>query len=258
MAWFETRGLDYRYGQGPLVVRGVSFGLERGRLMAVIGANGSGKSTLLRMMAGLLRPLGGEMRLDGRALAAMPARARAREIAYVPQAALPVFPFAALEVVLSGRSPHLGAFGFEGPRDREKALEALEAIGAAHLAARRVTDLSGGERQMVVLARALAQEPRLLLLDEPSAALDLKHRAGLVRALARLRDERGLTAILVTHDLGMVGSTFDRVLAMRCGEVAAEDAPDRVLETALLARIYDEPNVRAGRIDGRAVVWVEA
>jgi iron complex transport system ATP-binding protein len=111
---------------------------------------------------------------------------------------------------------------------------------------------------MVVLARALAQEPRLLLLDEPSAALDLKHRAGLVRALARLRDERGLTAILVTHDLGLVGSTFDRVLALRCGEVAAEDEPDRVLETALLARIYDEPNVRAGRIDGRAVVWVEA
>jgi iron complex transport system ATP-binding protein len=176
----------------------------------------------------------------------------------VPQAALPVFPFAALEVVLSGRSPHLSAFGFEGRRDREKALEALETIGAAHLAGRRVTDLSGGERQMVVLARALAQEPRLLLLDEPSAALDLKHRAGLVRALARLRDQRGLTAILVTHDLGMVGSTFDRVLALRCGEVAAEDAPDKVLETALLAHIYDEPNVRAGRIGGRAVVWVEA
>ena len=258
MAWFEAQGLDYRYGDGPLVVRGVSFHLERGRMMAVIGANGSGKSTLLRMLAGLLRPAAGETRLEGRALASLPARARAREIAYVPQSGLPVFPFAALEVVLSGRSPYLGTFGFENRRDRQRALAALDAIGALHLAGRRVTDLSGGERQMVALARALAQEPRLLLLDEPSSALDLKHRTGLVRALARLRDEQGLTAILVTHDLGLLGSRFDRVLALRGGEVAAEDTPDQVLESALLAQIYDEPNVRAGRIGGRSVVWVEA
>ncbi len=137
-------------------------------------------------------------------------------------------------------------------------MAALESTGAAHLADRNFTGLSGGERQMVILARALAQEPRLLLLDEPSASLDLKHRAELMRALARLRETRGLSVIMITHDLQLTGSLFDRILALRCGEIAAQGTPDEVLKGDLLAEVFGEPNVRAQRIGKQTLVWIDA
>jgi iron complex transport system ATP-binding protein len=176
----------------------------------------------------------------------------------MPQTAATAFPFAVLDVVLSGRAPHIPRFRLEGARDRDVAMEALERAGAAHLAGRAVTELSAGERQMVTLARALAQEPRVLLLDEPSSALDLKHRADLMRALARLREERGLAIVMITHDLQLTGSLFDRILALRGGEVAAAGRPDEVLRSELLAEIYGEPNVRARRMGAQTLVWIEA
>jgi iron complex transport system ATP-binding protein len=254
----EARGLSYAYANGPMAVHGVSLSVPPASMTAVIGANGSGKSTFIRMLAGLFQPAAGEVLLDGRPLAAWPPRSRAREIAYMPQTATAAFPFPALDVVLSGRTPHLPRFHLEGARDREIAMEALEAAGAAHLAARPVTALSAGERQMVALARALAQQPRVLLLDEPSSALDLKHRAGLMRALARLRGERGLAIVMITHDLQLTGSLFDRILALRDGETAACGRPDEVLRSDLLAEVYGEPNVRAQRMGAQTLVWIEA
>jgi iron complex transport system ATP-binding protein len=255
---FEARGVSYRYGAGPLVVRDVSLQVAPASMTAIIGANGSGKSTLIRMLAGLFRPAAGEILLDGRPLAQCPPRLRAREIAYMPQATTTAFPFPVMDVVLSGRAPHIPRFRLEDARDREIALDALESAGAAHLASRSVTELSAGERQMVTLARALAQQPRVLLLDEPSSALDLKHRADLMRALARLRQTRGLSIVMITHDLQLTGSLFDRILALRCGAVAAAGSPDEVLRGELLAEIYGEPNVRARRIGDQTLVWIEA
>jgi iron complex transport system ATP-binding protein len=176
----------------------------------------------------------------------------------MPQVTVTAFPFAVIDVVLSGRSPHVPRFRLEDTRDRDRAMEALESAGAAHLAHRGFTALSAGERQMVVLARALAQEPRLLLLDEPSASLDLKHRADLMRTLARLREQRGLSVIMITHDLQLTGSLFDRIVAMRWGEVAAQGAPGEVLRSQLLSEIYGEPNVRAERMGSQTLVWIEA
>ena len=256
-ALLEGRGLSYAYAGGPPVVRDVSLDVAPASLTAVIGANGSGKSTLIRMLAGLFRPASGEVLLDGRPLAAWDPRLRAREIAYMPQSSGTAFPFPVMDVVLSGRSPHIPRFQFEGVRDREIAMEALESAGAAHLAARAVTELSAGERQMVTLARALAQQPRVLLLDEPSSALDLKHRADLMRALARLRESRGLSIVMITHDLQLTGSLFDRILALRCGTVAAAGRPDEVLRSELLSEIYGEPNVRAQRMGAQTLVWIE-
>ena len=256
--FFEARGLTYQYPRGPQAVRGVSLEVAPASMTAVIGANGSGKSTLIRMLAGLLQPAAGEILLDGLALEKWQPRQRAREIAYMPQVTVTAFPFPVVDVVLSGRSPHVPRFRLESERDRATAMEALESTGAAHLANRSLTALSAGERQMVILARALAQEPRLLLLDEPSAALDLKHRAGLMRTLARLRERRGLSVVMITHDLQLTGSLFDRILALRCGEVAAMGAPVDVLRGELLAEIYGEPNVRAQRIGGQTLVWIEA
>jgi iron complex transport system ATP-binding protein len=146
----------------------------------------------------------------------------------------------------------------ENQRDRDIAREALDAAGAAHLSERRVTGLSGGERQMVILARALAQQPTVLLLDEPSASLDLKHRAELMRTLARMREARGLSVVMVTHDLQLTGSLFDRILALREGQIAAEGLPKEILRSELLSEIYDDPKVRAQQIGGQTLVWVDA
>lgn len=257
-ALIEGRGLRFAYGQGqPEVVRGASLVVGRGLLSALVGANGSGKSTLIRLLAGLLKPSGGEVSLGGVPLARVEPRARARRVAYVPQTVSTVFPFTALEVVLTGRSPHTTRFRFETARDLEAARAALAAVDAAHLEARPVTELSGGERQLVALARALAQEPECLLLDEPSAALDLKHRAGLIRHLRRLRDEQGMTALVVTHDLMLLDPAFDRVHAVLRGEVAAEGTPAEVLRDEVLASIYGDEHVRARSAFGRTFVWSE-
>lgn len=256
--FFEARRLSYIYRRGPLAVKDVSLSIAPASLTAVIGANGSGKSTLIRMLAGLLRPESGEILLDDVPLDDWPARARAREIAYMPQVTSTVFPFQVIDVVLSGRTPHIPSFHFEGRRDRERAMEALQSTGAAHLAHRSVTALSSGERQMVILARALAQEPRLLLLDEPSASLDLKHRAELMRTLARLRSERGLSVVMITHDLQLTGTLFHWILALRSGEVAAQGPPGEVLRGELLSEIYGEPNVRTSRVGDQTLVWVDA
>jgi iron complex transport system ATP-binding protein len=254
----EARALHFSYGAGlPEVVRGASLSLRKGTLAALIGANGSGKSSLVRLLCGLRDPVRGEVLFGGRPLSSVGPRARARRIAYVPQATSTVFPLTALEVVLTGRSPYTARFSFESARDVDVARAALAAVDAAHLAARSVTELSGGERQLVSLARAVAQEPEFLLLDEPSSALDLKHRAALVRHLRRLRDGKNLTALVVTHDLQLIDPAFDRVFAMRDGAVVASGRPEEVLRDEVLAEVYSDSHVRARRAFGRTFVWTE-
>lgn len=253
----EACHLEFAYGGGTVAVRNVSLVAAASSMLAIIGANGSGKSTLIRMLAGLLRPAAGEILLDGAPFERWEPRLRAREIAYVPQGMTMVFPFRVIEVVLSGRAPYLDRFRLERRDDYDKALESLEMVGAGHLANRPFTALSGGERQMVVLARALAQDPRLLLLDEPSASLDLKHRASLIRTLALLRESRHLSVIMITHDLQLTGTFFDRILALRCGEVVVQGSPAEVLQSGPLSEIYDDPAVRAQRIGTQTFVWIE-
>ena len=251
----QARNLSFSYSSLPAVVD-VSLSLPRGAMGALIGANGSGKSTLIRLLAGLLPPGSGEVIFDGASLSTIHPRERAKRIAYVPQSTSNVFPFTALEVVLTGRSPYSGRFRFESSHDEQIALAALDALDAAHLASRHITELSGGERQLVTVARALAQEPDVLLLDEPASALDLKHRTQLTRALRRLRDERGITILMITHDLMLLDSAADLIFAMKCGRLIASGAPEIVLNEAVLGEVYDAP-VRTMRSDGRTFVWSE-
>ncbi len=251
----QAQKLSFAYSSLP-VVADVSLALPRGAMGALIGANGSGKSTLIRLLAGLLEPAGGEVIFNGAPLSTFHARDRAKRIAYVPQSVATVFPFTALEVVLTGRSPYSGRFRFESARDEQIALAALDALDAAHLAARHITELSGGERQLVTVARALAQEPEVMLLDEPASALDLKHRTQLARALRRLRDERGIAILMITHDLMLLDSAADLIFAMKCGRVVASGAPEVVLNDSVLGEIYDAP-VRTMRREGRTFVWSE-
>jgi iron complex transport system ATP-binding protein len=251
----ETRNLSFAYSSLPAVVD-VSLALPRGAMAALIGANGSGKSTLIRLLAGLREPAKGEVTFNGAPLRNLHPRDRAKRIAYVPQATSTVFPFTAVEVVLTGRSPYSGRFRFESEHDEQIALAALAALDAAHLSARHITELSGGERQLVTVARALAQEPEVMLLDEPASALDLKHRMQLASALRRLTDERAITVLMITHDLMLLDSAADLIFAMKCGRVAASGTPDAVLTDSVLGEVYDSP-VRTMRSDGRTFVWSE-
>ena len=254
-ALIQARGLSFAYEAERWVVDDLSLQIERGTLAALIGANGSGKSTLIRLLAGLRSPNAGEVLISGQPLQAIPRKRLARSLAYVPQINPMIFPFTALEVVLTGRSPFTPRFHFENRLDVEKALKALATVGGAHLAPRPVTELSGGERQLVAVARALAQEPECLILDEPAAALDLKHRAGLIRILMQLRDRQGITALMVTHDLQLLDPAFDRVFAIHRGSLLAEGPPGQVLRDEVLSRVYEDPQVRARRLEGRTFVW---
>ncbi len=251
----EARDLVFAYATTP-VVNDVSLTLPRGAVGALIGANGSGKSTLIRLLAGLLAPSSGQVFIDGAALTGIPLRQRAKRIAYVPQSTTMVFPFTALEVVLTGRSPYSGRFSFENDDDKQIAFSALEILDAAHLAHRPVTELSGGERQLVTVARALAQEPDVMLLDEPASALDLKHRTQLARALRRLSDERGIAALTITHDLMLLDQVADLVFAMKCGRIVAVGAPETVLVESILSDVYDA-RVRSERRRERTFIWSE-
>ncbi len=251
----ECRDVWFAWHADRPVICGANLSLERGRLGALIGCNGSGKSTLVRLLAGLLKPDRGEILLDGKPLSAIANRERARRVAWVPQAPPLAFPFTALEIVLTGRTPYSPRLHFEDEADRAIAEEALERVGAAHLTNRPVTELSGGERQMITLARALAQKPHCLLLDEPAAALDLKHRAALVRTLSELRAESGMTALMVTHDLQLIDPVFDEVFAMSCGAFVAHGAPHDVLTDGTLAQVFGDPHVRTSRIDNRTLIW---
>lgn len=251
----EARNLVFAYGVNP-VVSDVSLALPRGVVGALIGANGSGKSTLIRLLAGLLKPAAGQVVVDGVPLTNLSPRERAKRIAYVPQSTPTIFPFTAMEVVLTGRSPYSGRFSFEGEKDEEIALAALDLLDAAHLANRQVTELSGGERQLVTVARALAEQPDVMLLDEPASALDLKHRTQLARALRRLSDEQGIAALMITHDLMLLDSVADLVMAMKCGRMIANGGAKSVLVDEILSDVYDA-RVRTKRSHNRTFIWSE-
>lgn len=251
----ETRGLAFAFGSVPLL-HDISLEIPRGSLCTLIGSNGSGKSTLMRLLAGLLKPGAGTIHFNGEPLASIRRERLARSIAFVAQSAATVFPFTALEVVLTGRHPHLGGFGWEGDRDLDIARESLQLVGAEHLADRPVPELSAGERQLVLVARAIAQSPQLLLLDEPSASLDLRHRAQLVKVLRRLRDERGISALVVTHDLMLLEPSFDHVYALSGGRLIAAGAPAEILQPKILRDVYCV-SIHTLREEGKIFVWSE-
>ncbi|HTS81371.1 MAG TPA: ABC transporter ATP-binding protein [Myxococcaceae bacterium] len=232
----ETAGLAVGHGSRA-VVSALSLAVAPGTLWAVLGPNGSGKSTLLRTVLGLLRPLAGEVSLFGTPLGRWDRRALARRVAWVPQAFDGDAGFTGLELVLMGRSPHQGGWGLPGARDVAVARGALDELGIGHLAPRVVSRLSGGERRLLLVARALAQEPELLLLDEPTAFLDLQHQAQVLeRVRARVRG--GLAAIAVLHDPNLATAFADSVLLLRDGGVLGQGASAALLDAGRLGTLY--------------------
>jgi iron complex transport system ATP-binding protein len=232
-------------------VREVSLRIDRGEMVGIIGPNGSGKSTLLRLLSGVLRAWSGNIAIAGKPIAAYTPRQLGQRVGVVPQETHIDFPFTVMEVVLFGRTPHLGAFSFESARDLAVARQAMERTAVGHLAARRITELSGGERQRVIVARALAQEPSILVLDEPSAFLDLRHQVEVYDLLSDLRAE-GLTIVTVLHDLNLAGLYCDRVVLLADGRVFCVGEPATVLTYPTLTQVYGtEVYVAMNDITGR-------
>ena len=233
----EAREVTVRYG-ARTALHSVDLGVGPGEILGVIGPNGSGKSTLIRVLSGVRPPDRGAVLFEGRGLESVSRREKGRTIALVPQETHVSFPLVVRELVLLGRSPHTGSFGWERGRDHEVARQAMERTDVASLADRPLDELSGGERQRVVLARALAQEPRILLLDEPTTYLDLRHTVMLLDLVRELCREQGLAVVLVLHDLNLAGMYCDRLALLDQGRVHARGAPEEVLRWDDLCQVY--------------------
>jgi iron complex transport system ATP-binding protein len=234
--------VSFGYSSGDraaFALHDVSIAVDRGSVTGLLGPNGCGKTTLLKLMSGVLRPEQGTIALDGRPMAAIPRRELARHVAVVPQETHPAFDYSVMEMVLMGRHPHLGPFQLEGPADLAVAHDALEATGSAHLADRPYMTLSGGEKQRVVIASALAQSPSVLLLDEPTASLDLGYQLDVAALLARLNGDRGVTMVLATHDLNLAATLCGTIVLMRSGRVLAQGPTREVLTAATIRQLYD-------------------
>ncbi len=230
--------LSYTYHRGARALDDVSVTIAPGAIVGVIGPNGSGKTTLVKLLHGTLAPTQGSVSLDGTALRAMSRRELARRIAVVPQEMHVTFDFTALEIVLMGRYAHLGPFAIEGAADAAIARRALEATGTGALAGRQFATLSGGEKQRVVIAGALAQSSEILLLDEPTAALDVGYQFEIASLLTRLNQEQGTTMVVSTHDLNLAAMLCSELVLMKSGCVLASGRTNDVLTAENIRQLY--------------------
>jgi iron complex transport system ATP-binding protein len=244
----------YRAG-APLVIDEVSVTIAAGELVGILGPNGSGKTTLLKILSGTQTPSAGTIQFDQRPLSGWKRRDLARRIALVPQETHAPFDFTVLDIVLMGRYPHLGTFALEGPADLSIAKQALASTGTSAFEDRPFATLSGGEKQRVVIASALAQSPELLLLDEPTASLDLGHQLDVQLLLAGLNRDRGVTMVLSTHDLNLAAALCRHLILLRDGRVIAQGPTGDVLTPNTIRALYGvEADVHRHPVAGHLTV----
>lgn len=238
----------------PPVLNAVTFSLRPGRILAIVGPNGAGKTTLLSVILSWYQPWSGVIELAGRPLASYTRSERGRWLALTPQSEHTPFDYSVLEYVLMGRTPHLPPLAMPTTADYAVALAALEQVGLTALADKPVPQLSGGERQLMLVARAVAQAPRLLLLDEPTAHLDLHNKARLIQIMRRLRSQ-GVTLLMTNHEPEVVLAVADDVLLMEAGQAPVFGTLDQVFTEAALSRIYQLP-IRLVEVEGKKqVLW---
>lgn len=241
----EISNLNFAYHSTP-VLQNVSLSIGAGEFTGIIGPNGAGKSTLLKLIAGIFPPRSGQITLHQKPLAAYQRKELARLIGYIPQEFKTAFNFSAYEIVLMGRYPYLSPFSNETEYDKQVIRTAMEETEVWALRERPFSELSGGERQRVVLASALAQQPQILLLDEPTAALDLKHQVRFYEILSRrdefsqtLQRQKGLTVVIVTHDINLAARFCRRLLVMKEGKIVADGHPGEILSRPLMEAVYE-------------------
>ena len=221
-----------------VVLESVSLRVEPGDIIGLIGPNGSGKTTLLRALSGVLQPSSGQILLEGRDIHEMPSREIARRVAAVSQDPVVDFSFDVRELVMMGRTPHIGRLGWETKHDLDIVKKAMEYLDVAHLADRPITEISGGERQRVFIAMALAQEPRVLLLDEATSHLDIDHQLGILDLIHQRNREEGLTVLLVSHDLNLAADYCDKLVLLNEGRIMLTGSPEEVVTEENIRRVY--------------------
>lgn len=251
-AILEARDVGVRYG-AHAALRGVSLRVGEGEMLGLIGPNGSGKTTLLRALSGAIRPTAGFVAVGGADIRAQDRRALARTLAHVPQAIEIPVAYSVAELVAMGRTPYVAGWAPLSADDRAAVVRAMELMEVSELADRAMDELSAGERQRAIVAMALAQEPRILLLDEPTAHLDIQHAWGLMELVARMNRERRLTVIVSLHDLGLAAEFCPRLLLLERGERVASGAASEVLKQEVLTRVYKHP-IEIVRRDARVLI----
>jgi iron complex transport system ATP-binding protein len=233
----EVDSIFFRYHQ-DWVLQDVSFQVRKGEFVGVIGPNGSGKTTLLKILYRLLSPQQGEVFFDRLSLEKMSRGEIAKKIAVVAQETYPAFPFRAIEMVLMGRSPYLGHLMFESPKDLEIAKKAMEWTETLPISQRPIDELSGGERKRVYIARALAQEPEMILLDEPTSNLDIHHQVEFLDLVLSLNREKGLTILMASHDLNLASEYCDRLIFLQNGKIYKMGSPEEVMTRENIEKVY--------------------
>lgn len=236
MSILEVQNLVCGYGKKE-VVHGVSFKVAAGEFVCILGANGCGKTTLLKSLLALIKPFSGDARIAGKSLLKMTNKQRASTVAYLPQAHTPPFPFLVADVVLMGRSPYLDRYSRVKEKDKQVAWEALCVLGIEHLAPRTYTKLSGGQQQLVLIARCLAQQPKIIIMDEPTASLDFGNQQVVLAQMCAFA-QKGVSILMVTHDPQHAFYCADRTIVMSKGEVIADGSPCTVMTKSRLESIY--------------------
>ncbi len=249
----ECREVSFSYGAEE-TLRDINLSAGKGKMVGLLGANGAGKSTLLKILTGILKPQKGSVLFDEKPLQGYDRREIAKRIAYIPQDPVFAFPFTVSEVILMGRAPYIGRFEFERERDLDAARRAMETVGISHLGDRLITETSSGERQLASIARALVQEPRVMMLDEPATFLDIKHRSEIMTLLSKLRDEHEILIIAATHDVFTALFYFDQIIMIKNGSVFADGSADAVINRENLSSLYGI-DVTVRREDGKVFIY---
>ncbi len=233
----QATNLSFAYDQ-DLVLKNISLDIKAGEFMAVIGPNGSGKSTLLKLLGGILIPDQQNVQFDSRDILDIKKKALATLISWIPQETHLAFPFKVQDVVMMGRHPYLSALTFEGEKDYQIATHAMELTETRQFAERNFNEISGGEKQRVLLASAIAQDPEVMLLDEPTSALDIKYQVEILNILKRLNKEKGTTLVLAMHDLHLASKFCHRLALLKEGKLVCEGTPREVLKEDILESVY--------------------
>ncbi len=256
MSLLSAQNLSFAYDEKS-ILNSVYCELARGDFVGVLGPNGSGKTTLLRLLAGVLKPKTGNVLLKGNPLSSYPAKKRAQWIGVVPQEEESSFAYTVREIVLMGRWAYSKPFAWESAKDLEIVLEAMKHADCLQFADQKITELSGGEKERVKIARALAQKPQILLLDEPTTHLDLKHQLQIATLLKQVQEKENLALMMVVHDLNFAALTCKNILLLKEGKIIASGPTEQILEPKLLQEVFEVP-LRMDEKNGRKTFILES
>ncbi len=231
--------LNFRTGIPEFSLSDINLDFDKGEFISVLGPNGTGKSTLLKIITGTLKPNNGELLFNDKAYKQISRKDLAKKIAFVPQATLSVFSFTVYEIVMMGRTPYLNFYGYESDEDKKIVENALRTVDIWHLKDHNINEVSGGEAQLAYIARAIAQQPEIILLDEPNAHLDIKHQISIFNLIKELNLESDLTVISVSHDLNLAGYYSSRIILIKDGKIFKDDSTEKILTTENIKRVFE-------------------